>query len=320
MRIAPVLIFTILFACQHRHSANSGDQVALDNHSQIESFDISPDDKNVLLLSNSNGNTGVFEINIDGRESKWILKPPADEILSNPRYAPSGEKILFIKHKRTSISESIVCIANRDGSNIQQLTPGDELITDAVFSTNGGTVLYCSSKKYKKYNKSKTKVYTETRGFDIYEINLIDKKDTLLTNLNAVGIDNLTEINDRYVLFHVTAGNKSGVFSFEKDKPERIMKIFPDNGTQESNLLINPGYALDRFILFVAQPELYTMDMSTHKANLIYEAKSGHLIQMLRGFHTKSKVMLKQFDEHKLIALNTDGSEIKLIDIQFPNK
>jgi hypothetical protein len=318
MKIAQVLIFAIFFGCQHRHSATNSDQVALDNHSQIESFDISPDDKNVLLLSNSNGNTGVFEINIDGQESKWILKPATTEILSNPRYSPSGEKILFIKHKRSSISESIVCIANRDGTNVHQLTHGDELIIDAVFSTNGSAVLYCSSKKYKKYNKSKTKVYTETRGFDIYEINLNGKNDTLLTHLNAVGIDNLTEINDKYVLFHVTAGNKSGVFSFEKDKPERIMKIFPDNGTQESNLLINPGYALDRFILFVAQPELYTMDMSTHKANLIYEAKGGHLIHMLRGFHTKSRVLLKQFDEHKLTAINTDGSEIKLIDIELP--
>jgi hypothetical protein len=319
MKIAHVLIFAILFGCQHRQSHDNSDQITFDNHSQIESFDISPDDKNVLLLSNSNGNTGVFEIDIEGQASKWILKPPIDEILSNPRYAADGKKILFIKHKRTSISKSIVCICNRDGTNVQQLTPGDELVTDAVFSASGDAVLYCSSKKYKKYNKSKTKVYIETRGFDIYEINLSNRKDTLLTNLNAVGIDNITDINNRYVLFHATAGNKSGIFSFEKDKPERVMKIFPDNGTEESNLLINPGYAPTRFILFVAQPALYAMDMNTQKAALIYEAKGGHLIQMLRGFHTKSGLLLKQFDEQKLTALNTDGSEIKLINIQFPH-
>jgi|GEM_PF-1136941 len=318
MKIAHVLIFAILFGCQHRRSTGNSDQISLDNHSQIESFDISHDDKNVLLLSNSYGNTGVFEINIDGQESKWILKPPTDEILSNPRYSPNGKKILFIKHKRTSISESIVCIANKDGTNIQELTPGDELVTDAVFSAKGSAVLYCSSKKYKKYNKSKTKVYTETRGFDIYEINLSDKNETQLTNLNAVGIDNLTEINERYVLFHVTAGNKSGIFSFERDNPERVLRIFPVNGTQESNLLVNPGFAPDKFIMFVAQSELYAMDMNTHKADRIYEAKGGHLIQMLRGFHTKSHVLLKQFDEQKLTSLNTDGSEIKRIDIELP--
>jgi len=316
MKIAHVLIFIILFACQHRHPTNNSNPIARDNHSQIESFDISPDDKNVLLLSN--GNTGVFEINIEGQAPKWILKPPADEILSSPRYAPDGKKILFIKYKRTSISESMVCIANRDGTNVQELTHGDELVTEAVFSTKGSAVLYCSSKKYKKYNNSKTKVYTETRGFDIYEINLSDRKDTLLTNLDAVGIDNLTEISDRYVLFHVTAGNKSGIFSFEKGKSERIMKIFPDNGTHESNLLINPGYVPDKFILFVAQPALYAMDMSTRKANLIYETKGDHLIQMIRGFHAKSFVMIKRFDEQKLTSVNTDGSDVKLIDIEFP--
>src|SRR5438128_2594571 len=113
MKIAYLLIFVIFFGCKHRHSTVNSDQVSLDNHTQIESFDISPDDKNVLLLTNSNGNTGILEINIDGKESKWILKPPTDEILSNPRYSPNGKRILFIKHKRTSISESIVCIANR---------------------------------------------------------------------------------------------------------------------------------------------------------------------------------------------------------------
>jgi Tol biopolymer transport system component len=317
MKIPYLLIFAIFFGCKHRHSTGNSDQVSLDNHTQIESFDISPDDKSVLLLTNSNGNTGVLENNIDGQESKWILKPPTDEILSNPRYSPNGKKILFIKHKRTSISESIVCIANRDGTNVQPLTPGDELITDAVFSNNGSAVLYCSSKKYKKYNKSKTKVTTEAHGFNIYAINVDERKDTQLTNHDALGIDNITEINDKYILFHWTANKKSGIFSFEKDSPERILRIFPINGTQESNLLVNPGYAPDRFILFVANAELYAMDMSSQKAERIYVSK-GHLIQMLRGFHTKSRVMLKQFDEQKLTALNTDGSEIELIDIEFP--
>jgi len=317
MKVSNFLIFAILFGCNH-HPPDNSDQTALDNHSQIESFDISPDDRNVLLLSNSNGNTGLLEITMDGQAPKWILKPAIDEILSTPRYSPNGKKILFIKHKRTSISESIVCIANRDGTNIQELTHGDELITDAVFSAKGGAVLYCSSKKYKKYNKSKTKVTTETHGFDIYAINVNDGKDTQLTNHDALGIDNITEIEDRYILFHLTAHKKSGIFSFEKDNPERVMRIFPINGTQESDLLVNPGFAPERFILFVANSELYAMDMTTQKADRIYEAKGGHLIQMLRGFHTKSRVLLKQFDEQKLTALNTDGSEIKLINIEFP--
>lgn len=318
MKNSPFLIFAILIGCQHRHPANNSDQIALNSHSQIESFDISYDDRNVLLLSNSNGNTGIFEINIEGHSPKWIVKPPTNEILSSPRYSPDGKKILFIKHKRTSISESSVCIANRDGTDVQQLTHGDELVTDATFSDKGGAVLYCSSKKYKKYNRSKTKVYTETRGLDIYKINLSSKEDTLHTNINAVGIDNLTEISERYVLFHVTAGNKSGIFSFEKNKPQRVMRIFPANGTEESNLLINPGYAPDRFILFVAQPALYAMDMNTQKSDLIYTAKGGHLIQMIRGFHTKSQLLIKQFDEQKLTFVNTDGSEVRSINIKFP--
>jgi len=93
-------------------------------------------------------------------------------------------------------------------------------------------------------------------------------------------------------------------------------------------IAINPGHdyklttaqrnVLPKFIHNYSEGSSRGRMRSTHKADRIYEAKGGHLIQMLRGFHTKSRALLKQFDEQKLTALNTDGSEIKLIDIEFP--
>jgi len=198
---------------------------------------------------------------------------------------------------------------------VQELTPGGELITEAIFSTKGGDVLYCSAKQF---NTSKKKGTTDVRGFDIYAIHVTDRKVTKLSKLNAFGIDNLSEISERYIMFHLNAGKKSGIYSFEKDNPARTQRIFPVNGTQESNLLDKPGYAPDRFLVFTALSELYTMNLITHKAERIYDARAGHLIEMLTGFHTKSRVLFKKFDESTLTALNTDGTEIRSIDVEFP--
>ena len=308
MKAVYLLIVAVLVGCGDRRPNDSrvGDQ--------IESLDISPDDRKVLLLSTHDGATTVFEINADGQSPRLILKP-GDGIFSNPRYSPDGKKIVFIKHFKKSFWESIVCIANSDGTGIQALTHGGELVTEAIFSAKGGDVLYCSAKQY---NSSKKKHTTDVRGFDIYTIDTGDGKVTKLSTLNALGIDNLSEINEKYILFHVNASKKSGIYSFEKDNPVRALRIFPVNGTQESRLLDKPAYAPNGFLVFTALTELYAMNMITHRADLIYDAKAGHLIEMLRGFHTKSRILFKKFDEPRLTSLNTDGTEVRSIDVEFP--
>ena len=309
MKAAYLLMFVIVFGCSDRRSD--------DHHvgGQIESLDLSPDDQKVLLLSTHDGATTVFEINADGGSPRLILKPSGDGMFSNPRYSPDGKKIVFIKYFKKSFGESTVCIANSDGTGIQELTHGGELVTEAIFSAKGGELLYCSTKQY---NSSKKKGTTNARGFDIYTIGVGDRKVTKLSQLNARGIDNLSEINEKYILFHLNAGKKSGIYSFERNNPARALRIFPVNGTQEANLLDKPGYAPDTFLVFTALSELYAMNLITHKADLIYDAKAGHLIQMLRGFHTKSRVLFKKFDEPKLTSINTDGSEVSSIDVEFP--
>jgi hypothetical protein len=309
MKAAHLLVLAILLGCGDRHPR--GDRIG----NQIESLDISPDDRKVLVLSARDGVTTVFEINADGRSPRLILKPSVDEIFSRPRYSLDGRKIVFIKQFKKSFWESIVCVANSDGTGVQELTHGGELVTEAIFSAKGNEVLYCSAKQY---NSNKKKHTTDVRGFDIYTMNLGDRKATKLSKLDALGIDNVSEINEKYILFHVNAGKKSGIYSFERDSPERALRIFPVNGTQESKLLDKPGYVPDRFLVFTALSELYVMDLITHKADLIYDAKAGHLIEMLRGFHTKPRVLFKKFDEPGLTSLNTDGTEVRSIHVEFP--
>jgi hypothetical protein len=310
MKALSLFVFIALLGCSNRH----GDQ-STDRDDQIESLDISPDDKKVLLQSARHGATSLFEINTDGTAPRLIMKSSNDELFSNPRYSPDGKKIVFIKRFKSKFWEGLVCLCNLDGTGVEELTHGGELVTEAMFSAKGGEVLYCSAQQY---NTSKTKGATTVRGFDIYAINLSDRQVKKLSQLNAPGIDNLTEINDKYLLFHLNAGKRSGIFSFEKENPARVLRIFPANGTQESNLLDKPGYVPDKFIVFTALYELYAMNLDTRENELIYDAKGGHLIELLRGFHTKSSVLFKKFDEPKLTLLNMDGTGMKSIEIEFP--
>ncbi|MBS1508379.1 MAG: PD40 domain-containing protein [Bacteroidetes bacterium] len=281
---------------------------------QIESLDISPDDKRILLLSARHGVTCIFEIRIDGGSPRLIMKSSNEELYSNPRYSPDGQRIVFIKHSKSKFWEGSVFICNIDGTGVEELTQGGEFVTEALFTAHGNQVLYCSSQQY---NTSKKKGTTTVRGFDIYSISLNDRKVSKLSSLNATGIDNLTEINDKYLLFHLN-GKKSGIFSFEKENPTRVLRIFPSNGTEESTLLDKPGYVPDRFIVFTALYELYAMNLDTRENQLIYSAKGGHLIELVRGFHTRSTVLFKKFDEPKLTVINMDGSGLKSIEVEFP--
>ena len=100
MKVACLLIFSTL-VCR---DLPPRDQRAGD---QIESLDISPDDRKLLLLSNHDGiATSVFEVNTDGRSPRLILSPPNDGTFSSPRYSPDGKKIVFIKHFTKSFCDS----------------------------------------------------------------------------------------------------------------------------------------------------------------------------------------------------------------------
>jgi Tol biopolymer transport system component len=310
MKVTYLLIMVTLLGCRQ-------DRPATVSRGQIESLDISPDDGKLLLLITRDGATTVFETDTSGRSPKQIVKPLEDGIISNPRYSPNGKGIVFIKHLKKSFGESVVCIANRDGTEIQELTQGRELVTEAVFSTKGDDAVYYSCKRYNDSSTKKSE--RDPGGFDIYAVNLDDKKTTKLTNLNARGIESISEINEKYILFHLTARKKGGgIYSFEKDKPGRALAIFPANGTLESKLMDNPVYSPGSFLMFTAHSELYAMDLTTRKAELIYDAKGGHAIQILRGFHNQSRVLFKKFDAPELTSINADGSGVRSIDVEIP--
>lgn len=101
---------------------------------QIESIDIAPDDKRILLQSASHGATSIFELNADGGSPRLILKSATNELFSNPRYSPDGKKILFIKRIKSKFWEGMVCLCNIDGTDVEELTHGGELVTEALFS------------------------------------------------------------------------------------------------------------------------------------------------------------------------------------------
>jgi len=307
MPLALLVIWTIAFAC--------GDHRRTGPEDQIESFDISADDRHILMLHSLRGATDIFEMNTAGGTPRRILKAPANEIWSNPRYAPDGKKMVFIKRFKNKFWEGLVIMCNVDGTEMEELTHGGEFVTEAIFSAYGHEILFCSAQQY---NTSKKKGTTTVRGFDIYALNLSDRQVTRLSMLNVDGIDNLTEINDQYLLFHVRGGKKSGVFSFEKKNPTRVLRIFPYNGTVESQVLDKPGFVPDRFIAFTAQNELFLMNLDTRENKLIYDAQGGHLIELLKGFHHKAGLLFKKFDETTFTQLNADGTGATTIAVEFP--
>ncbi len=123
-----------------------------DDSSYIDNFDISPDDKSIVFAYYRNDKPSIYLSGIDGQMPIQIVGSKNEVNYTNPRFSPDGKKILFIKY--TDYTRSTLCMAELDGSGIQELTDGKDIITEAIFSKQPGKILFCKALEYAKYSPS----------------------------------------------------------------------------------------------------------------------------------------------------------------------
>ena len=149
---------------------------------KIGNFDISKDDKYILYNFFSQGGSSIYQANIDGAESKLLISSNKDKSYFNPKYSQDGEKIVFIGYENKNANNCALYIANSDGTNMEQLTEGNEIISEAIFSNYGNNVIYLKANEYKHYSPIGV---DQAHDFDIYSIDLNYKKVTKVTNLKS---------------------------------------------------------------------------------------------------------------------------------------
>lgn len=279
----------------------------------IENFDISPDGRQIVFSFLSNGMTSLHTVSADGGDGKAILK--SDEFsYTNPRYAPDGRSILFIGYDPKKVTNSSIFSSKADGGMVKQLTKGNEIITEAIFSGRGDSLIYyCKANEYQKHSPLGI---TNAHNFDIYSINTKNNQVTKLSNLDAYGVSSISEVQNDFMLFHIGAGEESGIYTFEIGNPIRLKKISPTNKPRRDEQYGHPAFdSFHNVLIFTAPYQLYKMNLTENIATLIFDSGDSN-IQIIRLLESRQKILFKkEVGKNMLELIDYTGGNLKKIRI-----
>lgn len=294
----------LISSCKGQNAENEG----------LGSFDISANDKQVVLSYSKSGVSSLYVINNDGANLKMIIgSKGGDDNYYSPKYSPDGKRIVFIRNKKSSIN-STLCISNADGSDMLNLTDDKQIITEATFSLNGEIIYFCKANVYEKYSPIGRK---DAHDFDIYSVSLKDKRITKVSNLKSYGLSNISELDDIYMLIHLEAGPDGGMYLYAKDnatEPKRIVPV--NNPRQDASLYYTPIYSDSlKTIGFTAPYEVYIMSLKDKKAKLVISNKGSNDLSNIAFFKNQKKMLFSKVGGNDLFSINIDGTGLRTIPI-----
>jgi len=303
-----VLLFLVMLTISCNIQSNK-------NKSSIRGFDISQNDDRILFAFVNGGNSSINEMDINGNNHKTLIESKSDKFHINPRYSTDGQKIIFIEYDKADLYNNSLFIANSDGTNIQYLTGGDGIITEAIFSNYGEEILFCKANKYSKYSPIGVKA---AHDYDIYSINLSNMEVVKLSNLKAYSLHHIFEMDSDNLLMHIFDSEKGGIGLFNKNEPDKFNKIVPLNNPREtvSELFNTPIYS-EKFnkMAFIAPYQIYIMDMDSKNASLLYDNRGNTHIDYISFFKVKEKIMFVNKGDINFYYTDLNGKDLRKIAI-----
>ncbi len=275
----------------------------------LGSFDISPDDKQIVFTFFKKNYSSIYVANIDGSYPKKIIASNGLTSYYFQEYSPDGKKIVFIANNKGNLNSSL-CIANSDGSNFEVLVDDKQMITEATFSKNGKIIYFCIAGEYKKYSPIGRKDF---HNVDVYSIQLQDKKIIKISNLKSYGLGEISDFDSTYLLMRLNAGNESGIYFLNKDSTIKPTRIVPaNNPRKDAGLYYTPIYS-DTFkiMAFTAPYELYVMNLNNKIAKSVFYNKGGYDLLYIHFYNKQNKILFSIEDSSYIFTINIDGSDMQ---------
>ncbi|WP_221390854.1 hypothetical protein [Dyadobacter sp. NIV53] len=301
-----VLILTTLTNCnQDQYEAT-----------ELGNFDISPDSKTIVFSYYKEGKSSIYRSDIDGYNVRLLVEND-DSSFINPSFSPKGDRIMFVAHKMGDLS-GLLSILDIQKRQRQSFLIGSGILTEAIFLSED-KVIFCSAKEYSKGSPVASK---DVHSFDLYYLKLQKKIITKVTDLNSYGINRLAKLDSSKILMRINGNEaESGIYCLSLDKSNKLNKITPRNDPRMGSFLYyDPSYHSETHsIAFIAPYELYTMDVDSLMAKLIYRS-NGSIIQNVK-FANESSVFFLEADEKDIIfKFNIQGKILTKIPIVIPEK
>lgn len=195
--------------------------------------DISPDKKNILISYYKDYVASIYEITIEGELLKKLTHASENNNHLRPQYSPNGEKILFIKSRKTTTH---LMLMNRDGNNLREIPLPDIDVHEAIFHPDNKRIFLIPGIK------------SLSDGDNIYSVNYDGSNFQKITNIENGQIKNLKFIENgekvifTYDDFKLNSNKPDGIYSIKLSSPNRLILEINTQSTENSKLPVDVTY------------------------------------------------------------------------------
>lgn len=229
-------------------------------------FDISPDNKSLVLSVSSGENSTLYIYTFSDNNLTQLTDTKG--YYSRPVFSPKGDKIIFLS-KGLSSQTSDLCSINLDNKQIKKLTDGKVYVTEAAFLPNGEKILYCGAGTITNYSPIARKA---PHDLDLYSIEQDGNNSKKLTDFHAY---EFTGIEPNQKGDTVLCKFSSGIYLLSladtvRTKLEAVNNPRPQIG---ESFYGTPTFSKDnKQVSFTAPYQLYTMNLADKKCEEIWSS------------------------------------------------
>lgn len=142
-------------------------------------FDISPDNKSLVLSVSSGENSTLYIYSFLVNDLTQFTDTKG--YYNRPVFSPKSDKVIFLS-KGLSSQTSILCSINFDNKQIKKLTDGKVYVTEATFLPDGEKILYCGAGTITNYSPIARKA---PHDLDLYSMEQDGNNSKKLTDFHA---------------------------------------------------------------------------------------------------------------------------------------
>lgn len=286
-------------------------------------FDISPDNKTLVLSVSSGENSTLYIYSFADNNLTQLTDTKG--YYNRPVFSPKSDKVIFLSKGLSSQTSDLYSI-NLDNKQIKKLTDGKVYVTEAAFLPNGDKILYCGAGTITNYSPMARKA---PHDLDLYSIEIDGNNAKKLTDFHAY---EFTGIEANQKGDSVLCKFSSGIYLLSladtvRTKLEAVNNPRPQIG---ESFYGTPAFSKNnKQIIFTAPYQLYTMNLADKKCEEIWSSfgKDEQAMPIFSKFDPANKKILfavlaivnKQYNRNAKI-FSFDIATKKLTQIAIPCK
>jgi TolB protein len=288
-------------------------------------FDISPDNKSLVLSISNGDNANLYIYSFADRKLEKLTDTKG--YYSRPVFSPEGDKVIFLS-KDVSAETSDLYLINLKNRQIKRLTEGNVYVTEAAFQPNGEKILYTGAETVTNYSPKAGKA---PHDIDLYSIDKDGTNAKKITDLHAYQFTSIAPNRQGdLILCKLVIKGTEGIYLLSladqvKTKLEAVNNPRPEIG---ESFYGTPAFSKDnKQISFTAPYQLYTMNLADKRCEEIWSTfgKDEQAMPIFSKFDPKNKKILfavlaivnRQYDRNAKI-FSYDVSTKKLNQIAIP--